>query len=189
LPFVRRVVTDEASSQAGWAAGSGDAFDASVESVLDWPGVWLDVARDHAGRAFRARERFASAPSEALKGEFYASLVAVAAAALAVEAEKLRTLGGVKSRTPPPQRPWPANKGDHLGQLLVERGTIDEATAESLGRLFDLRNASVHPASVQAPLEPHPVGTNASRELVAYNADVAREMVALAEGIVAAIGR
>jgi hypothetical protein len=40
----------------------------------------------------------------------------------------------VKTVSPPPNRSWPQNKGDWLGQFLVEKGSITTATAEDLGR-------------------------------------------------------
>jgi hypothetical protein len=159
-----------------------------IVSLLNWSYVWLAIASDQVAAAHDARKSYDSDPSHALTAEFHAGLVAIAAAAFAIEAEQLKVHGSEPtSASEPPPRPWRRNKGDWLGQNLIERGAITDTEAEALGRLFDLRNASVHPEAENETLVPHPVGTNTSPEVVAYNADVAEAAAALAVKIVAAI--
>jgi hypothetical protein len=45
----------------------------------------------------------------------------------------------------------------------------------------------VHPEAKSERLVPHPIGTNTSLELVAYNADVAEGLVRVAKTVVAAL--
>lgn len=121
--------------------------------------------------------------------EMLASLTAVAAAAFAVEAEKIRIYGHEPMRNNPAWAP-PGTRtiGDHLGQQLLEDGALDEPTARNLGRLFTLRNGLTHPEHRDpAPGEPHPTGTSTSWVAAAYHADVAACMVELAETVVQAM--
>lgn len=164
--------------------------DPGIKSLLNWSGVWLSIAHERVGAAHGARKTYDNDPSGALTAEFHAGLVAIAAAAFAVEAEKIRVLGDQKVRPVGalPSRSWTSNMGDYLGQLLLENGHIEAATAHDLGRLFALRHDSAHPLANLDDVVWHPVGTNTSRELVAYNADVAEELVAVAEQVIEAIG-
>jgi len=159
-----------------------------IQSLLNWSGLWLSIARERVASAYGARKLYPTNPSAALTEEFHSGLVAIAAAAFAVEAEQLRVPGPrPKPQSAPPTRAWKPNAGDRLGQLLVENGSLDATTAEALGRLFDLRNKSVHPRAKVESLAPHPVGTNTSPEIVAYNADIADELIRVAATVVAAI--
>jgi hypothetical protein len=164
------------------------AYDAEIQSLLNWSHVWISVARERVDAAYAARALFEIDPSGSLTAEFHAGLVAVAAAAFAIQAEQLKVLGERSpTRAKPPPHAWPVNSGDWLAQFLREKGSIDSVTAERLGQLFDLRHKSVHPIATQQGLVPHPVGTNTSPEVVAYNADVARDAAELAETVVAAL--
>jgi ribosomal protein S27AE len=159
-----------------------------IESLLDWSSVWLAIARENVAAAHAARARYATEPSRALAAEFHAGLTAVGAAAFAVEAETLNVIGGEpKAKTPPKPHSRSPNKGDWLGQHLLEAGSGDAALASSLGELFRRRNASVHPAAAFAALALHPVGTNTSLELVEYTAEVAAESLSVAEQAVRAL--
>jgi hypothetical protein len=162
-----------------------DVYD---ESLVDWSAVWLAIAREQLAASRDARTLYALNESRALDAEFHGGLVAVAAAAFAVEAKQLRVLGpSLAPRAHPPPRAWPVNAGDYVGQLLLEQGSIDAHTAEALGRLFALRQTSVHPTPRSERLAAHPVGTDTTRELVAYNADVTEQLVNVAATVVAAI--
>lgn len=170
------------------ATATATAHAPSITSLLHWPLVWMTIADEHAAASAAARADFGSDPSGALTREFHNALIAIAAGAFAVEAEQLRVLGvrPAPAATPPMQA-WDRNAGDWLGQFLQEMGLIDNATAADLGRMFSLRHKSVHPFAQPEALVPHPVGSNTSPELVAYNADVAAELVAVARHVVAAI--
>jgi hypothetical protein len=160
-------------------------MDAHIESTLDWPLNWMRVARSHVDAARIARATYESDNSGALQGEFEAALVALAAAAFAVEAAQIRKWNGRPTpNNKPPKQAWDQNTGDWLGQMLVEAKAIDATTAENLGRFFDLRNGSLHPETVQVALTKHPVGTNTSPELVAYNIDVVEPYVDLANFVI-----
>jgi hypothetical protein len=167
------------------AKAKASAFGPSVRSSLNWSFVWLAIATDHLAAAKSARRAYSTNPSVALSAEFHAGLVTIAAAAFAVEAEQQRVLGKKpKTKTAYPKR---ANAGERLGQFLQEQGAIDAKTAKALGRLFKLRNDVTHPRAEQVELAAHPAGTNTSPELVAYSAEIAEEMVTLANKVVFAI--
>lgn len=90
-----------------------------LTTLLDWPSVWMSIARAHTTAAFDARRAFDVDPSRSLSEEFRCGLVAIAAAAFAVEAEQRRALEAERATSgpPPPERTWKRNAGDHLGSF------------------------------------------------------------------------
>ncbi len=152
---------------------------------LNWTVHWMLVAEEHvlAGRA--ARAQYQSNPAGALGDEFRAGLVAVTAASFAIEARMQLVLGG---NAQPASKPTivgrAANAGDYLGQFLSEAGVTDPQTILDVGLIFHLRNKSVHPPVANVPPVQHPVGTNTSPEVVAFNADEAERLTKVAGLIV-----
>ena len=165
------------------------ALQPTIKMKMNWAPHWLAIARVALIDAHNARGRSVGDASQSLVDEFRDGVVAIAAAAFAVEAEKLRALGNknLKPQSDPPPRSWKRNAGDWLGQLLIERDAIDAQIAEDVGRLFYLRNESVHPEPELETPAPHPTGVNTSPELVAYRVEVADHLVDVAERVVAAI--
>lgn len=160
----------------------------TLETRLEWVPTWLNVAHDHLQAAHEARSRFdnasdSAAESTALAAEFHACLVAIAAAAFAIEAA--RDAAGLRDESPlaTPSKPShrDLNAGDWIAQLLIERALIDTATQDSLGTLFDLRHESVHPTHRWIEgTRPHPSGSYTSEQVATYSLERAEALVAAA---------
>ena len=175
-----------AGATPGTTGAVAVAENVNVELRLEWSHAWLTISRSCVSNARHARDSGAP-PHESLEAEFQMGVLAIAAAAFAVEAVKLRVFGEPKIQSNPPRHPWPINFGDYLGADLVARQLISNTDAYSLGELFDLRHKSVHPTSVFEKPAPHPTGTSTSPEMVAYNVDVAEPLVDVAERVIEAI--
>jgi hypothetical protein len=134
--------------------------------------AWIDIAVRH---ELEARDHIGTStdPSDALGKEFAASLVAVTASALAVEA----LYGELKYLVPPQNLD---KRGRLNDQYKTVRNTLalafglDEPDEQRLGAklkdLFERRNAAVHPYSEALPLVAHPSGVNSTVELARFNA-------------------
>lgn len=137
----------------------------------------MQIAETQLARAEEIRaSMFAGDPeSTRYEQELAASMVAVAAAAFAVEAEKGRT--GLETK---PAKG--SNQGDRIATALVARGSFTQDEAARLGALFTLRNESVHPTHGWDEVMPwHPSGfTRTGAVYSAYALEQAREAVAIA---------
>ena len=166
-----------------------DAHAPAITSLLSWSTVWLEIAHDAQGAAIAARARYSTDASTALADEFKHGLVAVTAAATAITAEQIFRTGS--DRASPAGKPLvigrKATQGDYLGLELQQKSLIDAATAASLGELFALRHSSIHPHAEHESLALHPIGTQTSPEIVAFNADIVREFLVVADAVVDAL--
>ncbi|MBF6298992.1 hypothetical protein IU459_15775 [Nocardia amamiensis] len=140
---------------------------------------WIDIAVRHELEA-RAAGTNIDPSSSALGDEFSASLVAITASALTVEAlyAELKYLVPSQKLT---------TSGRKNKQFQIVRNTLGvafgltESTTQRLGSrlqsLFERRNFAVHPYSELAPLEAHPGGVMSTAELARFNAATSREAV------------
>jgi hypothetical protein len=128
--------------------------------------AWMKTAIEQAQRARQARGRFASYPWSPeqsptaewiamLEQEFQASLVAVTASALALDAlygaaisEQLRGSGS--------KRPRRAGKIYESLKHAFDTGPVNEHWADEFKWLFARRDASVHPEEKPQPSDRHP---------------------------------
>jgi hypothetical protein len=154
---------------------------------------WTRIAIDHEMLAKAARgELKQAAPEERdgfmLQGEADAALVAICAAAFALEAFT-RELDDLI--TPPPatlaawqDNPPPADRQVlELLKLAVDpRGLVAMWTRE-LAWLFGVRGAAVHYEGANEPTQPHPVGINVSVAQVTHSLENATRAVDLLLGI------
>lgn len=170
--------------------GSAMGLTMKLSARLEWAPTWLMIAEERVAAAISAR----LVGPAALAQEFHASVMAISASAAAVEAQRKQSItGDATPLTKPPKRLLPdgrqrgSNKGARLGQYLVERGAIDSDLAQALGRLFDLRNDSLHPYSDFEEPIPHPTGVDVSPEVAIYNADEAMESLRVAQEVTKAL--
>lgn len=121
--------------------------------------------------------------SDNVAREMAASLVAISAAAFAVESEADRVTFADAQTPPKPRRRGKPNRGDWIGQALVEQGQFALDDAARLGELFNLRNESVHPTHEWDEVMPwHPAGfTRVVAEYAIYTVEASREAVAVAK--------
>lgn len=167
------------------AAATGAAYDAAVSMTLNWVVHWLDVAWENVDRARAARAN--PDPADPLAKEFHAGLVAIAAAAFALDARLFAAFpnGRAKPQAPPsPVVGRPLNAGDWLGQYLDETHGVDPHRAADLGRIFELRHTSVHAPTTPRGPTLHPNGHHTSPEVVERNSDEAARLVAAASRVV-----
>jgi hypothetical protein len=152
--------------------------------------AWMKTAIEQAQRARQARGRLASyswSPEQSptaewiamLEQEFQASLVAVTASALALDAlygaaisEQLRGSGS--------KRPRRAGKIYESLKHAFDTGPVNEHWADEFKWLFARRDASVHPEEKPQPSDRHPLGMNLSPEYVQYSVEPAERAVAFA---------
>jgi hypothetical protein len=142
--------------------------------------AWIDIAVRH---ELEARDHIGTStdPSNALGKEFAASLVAVTASAIAVEA----LYGELKYLVPPQnldKRERPNEQYKTVRNTLALAFGLDEPDKQRLGAklkdLFERRNDAVHPYSEALPPAPHPSGVYTTVELARlFNADTSRKAV------------
>jgi hypothetical protein len=164
-----------------------------IETLYDAYGVWLAIAEEHEPLAWRSRERIeesrrpgaeSASASAALSDEFHASLQAVVAAAIAVEALDYSETGGEKGPVAsPPEKP--RNVGDWIAARLAHaRGLTNEEhdpLRDELSALFALRHDAVHPKpEKRSDIGPHPTGGDVPYELATFTAEAATKAVARA---------
>ena len=150
--------------------------------------AWIDIAVRH---ELEARDHIGTStdPSDALGKEFAASLVAVTASAIAVEALH----GELKYLVPPrnlDKRGRPNEQYKTVRNTLALAFGLDEPDKQRLGAklkdLFERRNAAVHPYSEALPPAPHPSGVYTTVELARlFNADTSRKAVDCALDVLA----
>jgi hypothetical protein len=152
--------------------------------------TWMKTAIEQAQRARQARGRLASYPWSPeqspsaewialLEQEFQASLVAITASALALDAlygaaisEQLR---GSRSK-----RAGRAGKIHKLLKDAFDTGPVNKYWADEFKWLFAQRDAGVHPEEKPQPSDRHPLGMNLSPEYVQYSVEPAERAVAFA---------
>jgi hypothetical protein len=143
--------------------------------------TWMKTAIEQAQRARQARGRLASYPWSPeqspsaewialLEQEFQASLVAITASALALDAlygaaisEQLR---GSRSK-----RAGRAGKIHELLKDAFDTGPVNKYWADEFKWLFAQRDAGVHPEEKPQPSDRHPLGMNLSPEYVQYSVE------------------
>ena len=157
--------------------------------------TWLRIAARHVGAAKRARlgqvtaSSFESASSAALSAEFESSIVAIAAAAFALEAlakaleKDGHQVDPARFRTPPE-----ANRGFWVAQQLIQafqlQGIFAQELPTRLNDVFGLRNSSVHFESIpKSGLKLHPSGTATAEELTIYTFEEALAALLLGKEI------
>jgi hypothetical protein len=130
---------------------------------------WAEVAVEHELEARRAlADVIARTGGEALLREFRASLVAVTAAAFAIEG----IYGDVKYLIPAQSKTGKRRK-DLVNRLGVAFGISDDDRTQllsDLAWLFGLRDDAAHPYTESKPPVPHPSGANTGYENSLYNA-------------------
>ncbi len=150
--------------------------------------TWMKTAIEQAQRARQARGRLASYPWSPeqspsaewiamLEQEFQASLVAVTASALALDAlygaaisEQLRGSGSRRGRR--------VGKINEALKHAFETGPVNKHWADEFNWLFARRDAGVHPEEKLQPSARHPLGMNLSPEYVQYSVEAAQRAVA-----------
>jgi hypothetical protein len=138
-----------------------------------------EVSWPPAGSFLAAYGEVLMAADTVLEQEFQASLVAVTASALALDAlygaaisEQLRRQGPTGRR--------------RVGRVLeslkhaFETGPVNQDWANEFKWLFALRDAGVHPEEKPKPSAQHPLGMNLSPEYVQYSVESAERAVAFA---------
>jgi hypothetical protein len=151
--------------------------------------TWMKTAIEQAQRAHQARGRLASYPWSPehspssdwiamLEQEFQASLVAVTASALALDAlygaaisKQLRGSWGNTGRT---------GRVHESLKRTFETGPVNKHWAAEFKWLFARRDAGVHAEEEAQPSARHPFGINLSPEYVHYSVESAERAVAFA---------
>jgi len=150
---------------------------------------WFVIAVEHERAAIAARKRAVATPdgsaemAQAFDDELRAAMVAIAAAAFAIDAlyEKINAL------LDPELRPHFSDAVKRSGRIVetlkaaLDLGKRAQVWQTEIPRLFALRDDEVHFESSFHPAEPHPTGTsNVSRENLIYSAEEATRAVDLA---------
>jgi len=152
--------------------------------------TWMKTAIEQAQRARQARGRLASHPRSRdqspsaewialLEQEFQASLVAVTASALALDA----LYGAAISQQLRGSRSKRAQRAGKIHELLkdaFDTGPVNKYWAAEFKWLFAQRDAAVHPEEKPQPSDRHPLGMNLSPEYVQYSVEPAERAVAFA---------
>jgi len=157
---------------------------------------WLEIAYEHQQEALQARERSLQTAetgaefSAALGDEMRASMVAITAAANAVDA----LYGEIKPLVPVPEEvraAWKANRAPRharIRETLKEGCALGRLNAEWSSRfkhLYRLRDPVVHHEIRSLPTVRHPNGrTNVSQEMADYSSENATAAVDLAFEVV-----
>jgi hypothetical protein len=180
----------------GGARATGGVVTAKIASHF-WVS-WTDVAIEHARMAGKARQRAVEAPDgspamgKAFDGELKAALVAITAAAFAVDA----WFGAVKPMIPlPPHllaawtksgaRPSRAARVSETLNAGFAVGPVAARWGRQLKWLYALRDGAVHHDSLFVEAAPHPSGkSNVSRENAVYTAEASVAAADLALQIV-----
>ena len=146
---------------------------------------WLEIAADNLAATQNAFEQICAGAGEHLTAELRYSLVAITAAACAVEA----VYEDVKYLIPKPSRTKGTVAAEQIGNGLVQAfGLKDRAAAECLedvGWLFQRRNQAVHPYAELKPPRPHPAGFSTSAEASRFNAPESRKALLVALSVLA----
>jgi hypothetical protein len=152
---------------------------------------WARIALKHEAMAHRAGQEMqqpGANHSRLLEREADAGLVAICAAAFALEAlyRELDELGVVPAVT---LAAWKANRLSDDKQILellklaVDPKGLVNSWQRELAWLFGVRGSSVHyRGSFEAP-QPHPLGTNVAPSQITYSAENATRAVDLLLGI------
>jgi hypothetical protein len=114
-----------------------------------------------------------------LEQKFQASLVAVTASALALDALSGAAVSE-QPRGPRSKRPRRAGKIHEALKRAFDTGPVNEHWADEFRWLFALRAAGVHPEEKPQPSDRHPLGMNLSPEFVQYSVEPAERAVAFA---------
>jgi hypothetical protein len=152
--------------------------------------TWMKTAIEQAQRARQARGELASYPWSpeqspsaewiaTLEREFQASLVAVTASALALDALYGAAISE-QLRGSQLKRPRRAGKIHESLKLAFDTGPVNKRWADEFTWLFAQRDAGVHPEEKPQPSDRHPLGMNLSPEYVLYSVEPAERAVAFA---------
>jgi hypothetical protein len=179
---VSRVGKTHVVSAVGIA--SAEAFGSIAIAVqtrlmLHWARIAVDQEREAiAGRASlgpEAQDAKSTGAGIDLEREMHPSMVAIAAAAHALEALYREIMGLVQ---PESIKSW--EKARKRGRWSEIRAALElgfEAEpgrwGSQLRRLFKLRNGLVHPETAFAETVPHPLGVNTAPEYVDYSSETA----------------
>lgn len=151
-----------------------------------WWRRWLEVGVDH---ELEAREGFqqlvASQPNtDSLLLEFHNAVIAVCAAAFAIEAIH----NDFVYRIPPKEWKRSPTRIQRIGYALRTGWALDEqyssALVKRIGALLETRGDAVHAYPETLPARPHPAGLNSGAEHEIFNAVTAREAIDLAIEVV-----
>jgi hypothetical protein len=150
---------------------------------------WFRIAVEHEQAAIEARARAVAAPdgstemAEAFDDELRAAMVAVAAAAFAIDALYEKVTAMLESSA----RPCFSQGAKRPGRIVetfkvaLDLGKRAAAWQSEIPRLFELRDDEVHFRASVNPSEPHPTGkSNVSRENLIYTCEEATRAVDLA---------
>jgi hypothetical protein len=152
--------------------------------------TWMKTAIEQAQRARQARGRLVSltwSPEQSssaewiavLEQEFQASLVAVTASALALDALYGAAISE-QVRGPRSRRSRRAGKIYESLKHAFDTGPVNRHWADEFKWLFAQRDAGVHPEEKPQPSDRHPLGMNLSPEYVQYSVEPAERAVAFA---------
>jgi hypothetical protein len=142
---------------------------------------WIQVADTHEAAALLAYQAVAVGAHDRLHDELLASLVAVSAATVAVEAlyEDVRYLIPERSKLAYADE----RVADGIAAALGLRDGEAEALAKDLEWLYALRNEAMHGyAEPEAP-QLHPAGLQTGAELARFNAATSRRALRIAVGV------
>lgn len=142
---------------------------------------WIEISSEQEQLARAAFDEVRAGTPDTLIVEFRSSMVAVTAAALAIEA----FCQDVRYLIPEMNQQKPA--AEFIVDCLCEAFGLSETESanllQDLSELFDLRNQVVHGYSESEPLQAHPAGMNTSASSARFNADSSRKALRLALGV------
>lgn len=147
--------------------------------------TWFRIAVEHEQEAWEARARTVAAAGSPARGdaideEMRSSIVAIAAAAFAIDAMFVK----LEDLLEPGERLQVDGRVDRIVETLkvaLRLGSRTQQWQSAIPRLFKLRREMVHFRGEATPGLPHPTGiANVSREAGTYTADEARRAVDLA---------
>ncbi|MDG6107360.1 hypothetical protein Daura_50155 [Dactylosporangium aurantiacum] len=140
---------------------------------------WIEIAASHERDAMKALDA-ARAGEPQLAEELRQSLVAITAAACAVEAlyEDVKYLIDDRRRIDDAAE----RITDCLSEAFGLPRTEHDQLLDNLTWLFERRNEGLHPYSEMAPTEVHPAGLNTSAEMAHFNGQESRKALVVALG-------
>jgi hypothetical protein len=150
---------------------------------------WFVIAVEHERAAIAARARAVAAPdgssemAQAFDDELRAAMVAIAAAAFAIDAlyEKIDAMLEQEVRPRFGDGVRRSGRIVETFKVALDLGRRAHAWQTEIPRLFDLRDDEVHFEASLNDSEPHPTGkSNVSRENLIYSAEEATRAVDLA---------
>lgn len=169
----------------------------TVRMRTDMAMVWLQIGHASLARAQRARaaatiQQPAPEFERPLEAEFHSSMVAIAAAAFAVDAFYGQVVafiagpGAGKFRSFKGRiilalrRVWGGRKRRGRAAQVIDTLSLGfrfntSRLAPKVRALYKLRRGLVHPESIEAPSEPHPTGPSTQVEAVRFSLEPARE--------------